>query len=90
MTTKKNPRDHGYGDVPEVKGVPIVGDKPTGHWCPECRCTSTFAIEVEVANPSPLLRRPDTLHKVVGRYVGCPACPWASPMVTTVVPVEPF
>ncbi len=89
MSDKKNLRDYGYGDAPKVKGVPIVGDK-MGHWCPNCRCDTVFAIEVEVENPPPQLRRPDTLHKVIGRYIGCPACPWASPMVTMVVPLEPF
>jgi len=86
----KNPRDHGFGDAPTVVGVPVVGEKPLGQWCPNCHCASVFAIEVEVANPSPLLRRPAEPHKVIGRYVGCPACPWASPMVTMVKIVEPF
>jgi hypothetical protein len=90
MSDKKNPRDYGYGDDPKVVGVPIAGEKPLGQWCPNCRCASVFAIEVEVANPSPLLRRPTEPHKVIGRYVGCPACPWASPMVTMVQILEPF
>jgi len=46
-----------------------------------------FGIEVEVKNPSPLLHRPTTPHKVIGAYVGCPACPWASSMMTMTHPV---
>jgi len=88
VSTKKNPRDYGFGDAPEVTGVPTVGEK-LSEKCPNCGCGTVFMIEVEVAHPSPMLRRPDGPHKVVGRYVGCPACPWASPMMTSVRPVEP-
>ena len=77
-----NPRNHGFGDSPEVTGAPRVRE-PVSGTCPHCRCASLFSIEVEVANPSPLLRRPAEPHRVVGRYVGCPACPWASPMMTS-------
>lgn len=89
MSAKKDPRDHGFGDSPKIQGVPVLGDKII-HRCPNCGCVGLFNIKVEVANPSPLLRRPDSPHKVVGTYVGCPACPWASPMVTTVEILEPF
>jgi hypothetical protein len=85
----KNPRDHGFGDAPKVVGVPIVGEK-LSEKCPSCGCQTLFGIEVEVDGPSPLLRRPAGPHKIVGRYVGCPACPWASPMMTSAVALGPF
>lgn len=80
--TKRNPRDHSYGDAPKVVGVPAVVER-VDEKCPNCGCRHTFGIEVEVENPSPLIRRPSTPHKVIGVYIGCPACPWASPMMTT-------
>jgi hypothetical protein len=76
----RGPRDHGYGDAPTVAGAPRVGERVPGT-CPHCACGTVFGIEVEVENPSPQLRRPAAPHKVIGRYVGCPACPWASPMM---------
>jgi hypothetical protein len=85
----KNPRDYGFGDAPKVVGVPVIGEKLSAK-CPHCGCVGLFAVEVEVANPSPLLKRPEWPHKVVGRYMGCAACPWASPMMTSVVLSEPF
>lgn len=84
-----NPRDHGFGDSPKINGVPVVGEKVL-HQCPNCGCVGLFPIEVEIANPSPLLRLPDEPHKVVGRYQGCAACPWASPMMTMVERLPPF
>lgn len=85
----KNPRDYGYGDGPKVIGAPTVGEKLLQK-CPGCGCVGLFHIEVKIANPSPLLRRPAEPHEVVGRYVGCPACPWASPMMTSVELLRPF
>ena len=85
----KNPRDHGFGDAPKIVGAPVIGEK-LAHKCPNCGCVGLFAVEVEVANPSPLLKRPERPHKIVGRYMGCAACPWASPMMTAVEPLEPF
>jgi hypothetical protein len=82
----KNPRDHGLGASPKVLGAPTVVESIHGEKCPNCGCQSLFGVEVEVEPPS-MLRRPETPHKVVGVYVGCPACPWASPMMTTTRPV---
>lgn len=75
-------RDYGFGDKPEVVGAPTVSAAPAGS-CPYCACATVFNVTVEVANPSPLLRRPSVPHRVVGRYIGCAACPWASPMATS-------
>lgn len=78
-------RDHGFGDSPKVAGVPTVGERVPGGICWHCGCVTVFEIEIEVASPPPMLRRPSEPHRVVGRYVGCPACPWASPMMTSCV-----
>jgi hypothetical protein len=79
-----NPRNHGYGDSPKVKGPPSVTSQLPGP-CPHCGCGQVFDIKVEVDETSvhPMLRRPDEPHRVVGRYIGCAACPWASPMITS-------
>lgn len=81
MSAKKDPRDHGFS--PKIVGVPVVGEK-LAHKCPHCGCVGLFAIKVEVANPSLLLKRPERPHKIADRYMGCAACPWASPMAIVV------
>ncbi len=79
-------RDYGYGDstpyldgAPRVKGVakPIEGVSPV---CPNCGCEILYEIEVDLKG-YPLLKR----GKQVGLYLGCPACPWASPMLARTV-----
>lgn len=90
--TKKNPRNHGYGKPPEVKGIPEVGDRAEGvPACPHCGCETLFYITVELEedNSDPgirALRKPEGPYQIKGRYIGCPACPWASPMMTSAVP----
>jgi hypothetical protein len=81
-------RDYGYGDKPEVKGAPKVKAQ-IEEACPNCGCSPVFSIEVEVANPPTQINRPAYAHRVVGMYIGCAACPWASPMLTTTVPTDP-
>lgn len=77
-------RDYGYGDSPEVIGAPCITEE-VSQLCPNCGCGKLFAVEVVVENPPRMLRVPNN-HVAVGRYVGCPACPWASPMITTARP----
>lgn len=72
-----NLRDHGYGDSPEVTGVPKVLGEAKGNDCPHCGCTQTFLLRVEVVKVKRLKGGSGS-----GSYIGCPACPWASPMVT--------
>lgn len=80
-----NLRDHGYGDSPKTQGTPrVLGDGPAP--CPNCGC-ATYMIEVPVTAPR-MLRVPDG-SRAVGVYTGCPACPWASPMITTARPQPP-
>jgi hypothetical protein len=81
-------RDHGYpklgtGGPEDVKGGPIVlGDGPPAP-CPHCGCERLFHIEVELAPEAtpPQLRVPEG-SAVFSQYIGCPACPWASPAMT--------
>ncbi len=72
-------RDYGMPDS-EVVGIPRLtrtftepmdGVRPL---CPNCGCETLCEIEVNVQQK--LLRG----GKGVGRYLSCPACPWASPM----------
>lgn len=83
-----NPRDHGYGDNPQVVGFPVVVEKLNSK-CPRCGCQTMFGIEVEIGNPPVTLRRPSEPHRVIGFYIGCPACPYASPMATSARLVKP-
>ncbi len=47
--------------------------------CPNCGCYEVMEITIPMNNP--LLRG----GMGQGKYLGCPACPWASPMVTTTI-----
>ena len=80
-------RNYGLGDstqyldgTPRVKMVSGSDKSEAGGEnippCPNCGCITTCMIEVNVTN-HPLLRR----GSGVGTYIGCPACPWASPMI---------
>lgn len=78
-----NIRDYGLGDSTAcVRGVPRVL-KETGLKCPNCGCPTTFDIEVDVEHP--LLR--GGIGK--GKYCGCPACPFASPMLMVATAAAP-
>jgi len=73
-------RDHGYGDNPKVTGTPKVIEVADHAVCPNCECRTVMTIEVEVEN--------DMLvgsSKGIGTYMGCPACPWASQMMTRAI-----
>lgn len=70
-------RDYGLGET-KVKGKPkVMGNMECGEGCPNCGCETIYIIEVEVESAS-------GMGPGVGKYVGCPACPWASPCVTTI------
>jgi hypothetical protein len=72
----RNEREYGLGDsTPFVKGPPRVKGQAKELSCPACKCQTMYDIEVDVEHP--LLRG----GKGVGHYVGCPACPFASPML---------
>lgn len=77
-------RDHGYGDSPSVDGSPRILKK-LDHECDNCGCPEMFMIEVTLVE-DPYDRRLALLQgegKPTGTYIGCPACPYASPMMTT-------
>ncbi len=73
-------RDHGLGDIdgvivgaPKVKQALAKGEPAP---CPNCGCSELFLIEVQIEDSKQL-----TGGSGVGAYIGCPACPWASPMM---------
>lgn len=77
----RNLRDYGLGDEPKVEGSPKVGERLEEE-CPHCGAHGIFQITVIIKNPPSYLKV--LKGKVpVGRYMGCAACPWASPMMTT-------
>ena len=72
----KNLRDHGLGDVELTHiGTPTwtASDDPNDV-CPNCKAR---VVNVSVPLSAPILRG----NNGVGRYKGCPACPWAGPMI---------
>jgi hypothetical protein len=88
-----NPRDYGLG-TPETTSVPRLawngekGDRQRldcyvlTNPCPNCGGLTLFTINVDVK-----LKR---LHggRGTGCYLGCAACPYASPMICTAAPQE--
>lgn len=71
-------RDYGLVDS-NPTGVPVATEAPEElrkEGCPHCGCKSIMQITLEVEQP--LLKG----GKGTGTYFGCPACPWASPMMT--------
>ncbi len=72
----KNPRDYGLPGVGDPIGPPEVSTAPVpGGKCPNCGCLTMFNVKVRVKNA-----------RLVGGegtaiYVGCAACPYASPAV---------
>ena len=76
--SEKNLRDHGLGPSGEPVGTPTWekaevknGIEPV---CPNC---SGWLCEVRVEVAHPLLKS----RRGVSMYLGCPACPYASPAV---------
>ena len=76
-----NPRDYGLSNS-EVTNTPkVVEELPSTMECPHCGCKNLYLISVDIEN--------DKLKGTgvgKGSYAGCPACPWASPMVCMAVP----
>jgi hypothetical protein len=68
---KKNLRDYGLPDS-EVTGTPTW--EATEHPCPNC---GGLLCQVQVTVQMPMLRGGHGLST----YLGCPACPYASPAV---------
>lgn len=80
MSSPDSLRDYGYANSTPV-GKPTARFLADGELtrsppaCPNCGCEQICEIKVKV-------RQKLLAGGVgVGRYLGCPACPWASPMV---------
>jgi len=80
--SKENPRDHGYGDSPNPSSPPTILSKADAS-CPHCGGETLFMLEVLLEDDggmmSALLAGSGELR---GAYLGCAACPYASPMMT--------
>lgn len=79
-------REHGLPTTTEL-GMKIIGaprvmqqaeDTPP---CPCCGCTTLY--DITITYTSPLV-----IGVSEGHYVGCPACPFASPMMSVVQMVK--
>lgn len=74
-------RQYGLQETGHPKGPPVAkpletsDDKPKSV-CPHCGCEQLMEITIRNVK-MPQLRG----GKGIGHYIGCPACPWASPMV---------
>lgn len=78
---KKGLRNYGMPDCGEPLKPPKATVISTRMMCPNCGCTNVMSVEVLVSNK--LLRGGVGLAS----YLGCPACPWASPaMVAATLP----
>jgi hypothetical protein len=80
--SEDNIRDYGLGAT-NVSGRPRVIEKlniPKEECkdevcCPNCQCETLYEIEVDVTSAG-------GMGAGTGKYIGCPACPWASPCIT--------
>ena len=79
--TNDNPRDHGYGPSPIPKIPPEIKSGPLEHDCPNCDGKTLFQVEVLVDN-NELMAGMLGGSEGIGVYLGCAACPYASPMMT--------
>lgn len=61
---------------PRIKGLltEVGGSEAI---CPHCDCRSLADVEVSLVD----VQAPGMPSRATGAYLGCPACPWASPMV---------
>jgi hypothetical protein len=75
-------REYGGADV-EALGVPTW--RGTDEELPPCPNCGAKVVQVQVKVRTPLITGG------VGKctYFGCPACPWASPSVTTTLKADP-
>ena len=74
--SNNNPRDYGLGN-PTVDGSPRLGPymDDAEALCPYCKGHTLFELSIDVIDKR--LRG----GKGIGKYLGCAACPYASPMV---------
>lgn len=75
----ENLRDHGYPDMgEEPSGTPKATTVENGPSCPNCKCE---LMQVSIPMTNPRLKT----GKGIGTFFGCPACPYASQMMTRAV-----
>jgi len=76
-------RKYGLGAHGEPEGAPWVDQEVPGAdaVCPSCECKTVYSIKVVMVNV-PILSG----GRGLGSYIGCAACPWASPMVIVAAP----
>ncbi len=80
MPKKPSLRDYGLPDPTPVKGaVPQWKSAPEGADCPHC---GSHLCEITLEVTMPQLRG----GYGICHYLGCPACPYASPSVTRSIP----
>ena len=76
-----NLRDHGLGKSGKPTGSPTWAKAEDAPDCPNCGAS---LCDVAVPVDHPMLKG----GKGVSRYLGCPACPFASPAMMTAGPVK--
>jgi hypothetical protein len=84
MSSDYPEREYGYGKPPKPIGAPVAVEAEGLPPCPHCGCVRTFSLTVKLEAGPPQLRVPEGCVPV-GTYIGCPACPFASPMISTAV-----
>lgn len=72
---KRSLRDHGLGNLGEPDGTPKATTVDQEMPCPNCGC-QLMQVEVSMKNIAQLRGGGG-----IGTYLGCPACPFASPMM---------
>lgn len=82
---KDNRRTYFNTPRPEPIGKPTWTAQDDLEPCPHCGC-GCLLVECEV-KPPPMLNTPS--GRAVVRYIGCPACPYASPAVITAMTQTP-
>jgi len=82
-------RDYGMpfnGETGTPKATPLDAEMAesvrASGGCPNCGCLEVMEVTVPVSM--------DILAggKGLGKYLGCPACPWASPMIAMAQPPQ--
>jgi len=78
-STNENPREHGLGQSPTPDG-PAEMVSTIDLQCPNCDSQTLFMLRVKLKDEgsAQLLKGS---RSPVGEYIGCAACPYASPMV---------
>jgi DNA-directed RNA polymerase subunit RPC12/RpoP len=74
-----NPRDYGLGASPEPAS-PAEITRTLDQKCPNCESETLFMLRIKLKDEGSAQLLKGT-RSPVGEYIGCAACPFASPMV---------